>query len=242
MCDVVTYLDAQVRALRLTGARLGTGEDRSVHQHRVAVRRIRSTLRTFAAALPEVGDLDERLREHGARLGEVRDLEVLRETLGGTLDGPTRDRLREAVADDLEARRTAFLAWLRSPEVAALVEDVAAYVAALPEDGPDLTPYVRAARRQARTRLRRAGSDAGRLHRARKAAKRARYAAEVVGDDEAAGRHELVQRHLGTHHDCAVAIEHLRDATPVPDAETAAMIADLEQSAEEARLLAVAKP
>ena len=242
MPDVAAYLDTQVRALRDTGARLGSGEDLSVHRHRVAVRRIRSTLRTFAPVLPDAGDLDERLRQHGARLGEVRDLEVLRETLGGTPEGPARDRVQEALAADLRARRAAVLGWLRSPEVAALVEDLASYVAALPEDEPDLTPYVRAARRKARARLRRAGTDDARLHRARKAAKRARYAAEVVGDEAAADRHELVQRHLGTHHDCAVAIEHLRDAAHATEDETAAMIADLERSAEQARLLAVAKP
>lgn len=237
--SVAGYLDTQAQVLRDTGARLSTGDERSVHQHRVAVRRIRSTLRTFAPMLPDAGDLDARLRDHGARLGEVRDLEVLHETLGGAPEGPSRARLQAAVVEDLEARLADVPAWLGSPAVASLLADVAAYVAALPADEPDPSPYVRAARRRARRRLRRAGTDHASLHRARKAAKRARYAAEVLGDRAAAGPHEHVQTHLGTHHDCAVAILRVREAADVDEDEAEAIVAHLERSAEEARLRAV---
>lgn len=244
MAALADYLSDQVQALQESAARLRAGQERSVHDHRVAVRRLRSTLRTFAEVLPDPGALDRRLAEHGARLGQVRDLEVLFETLGTGARGPARDRLQRAVAADLATARDGLQAWLESPAVAGLVDDLAAYVAALPAAEPDLAPYVRAARKRAQRLLRRAGAHQARLHQARKAAKRARYAAEVVGDTQAAARHEYVQDHLGTHHDCAVAIDHLRNTTMHAGDEeaVAAMVADLQHTAEEARHQALTTP
>ena len=48
------------------------------------------------------------------------------------------------------------------------------------------------------------------LHRARKAAKRARYAAEVTSDKRILKRFKQIQSILGDHQDTVVAREHLR--------------------------------
>lgn len=244
MAALADYLSIQVQALRDSAVRLRGGQERSVHDHRVAVRRIRSTLRTFAEILPDPGDLDRRLQQHGAQLGRVRDLEVLFETLGAGARGPARDRLRQAVAADLDSARAGLQAWLEGSAVSGLVDDLAAYVSALPAEEPDLAPYVRVAQKRARRLLRRAGAQPARLHRARKAAKRARYAAEVVGDTRAAALHEHVQNHLGVHHDCAVAIDHLRSTTTGTGEEeaVATMVADLQHAAEQARHQALSTP
>jgi CHAD domain-containing protein len=75
---------------------------------------------------------------------------------------------------------------------------------------------VKRAGRRADRRLARAGESVERLHEARKAAKRARYAAEAAGGPAATvARHERVQDLLGRHHDLAMAAAFVhRGAVP----------------------------
>jgi CHAD domain-containing protein len=70
------------------GAQRRTNEEERVHQSRVALRRIRSNLRTFRLAVdPSWGtSLRAELAWYGERLGQVRDLHILRDIV--TVKGP----------------------------------------------------------------------------------------------------------------------------------------------------------
>jgi CHAD domain-containing protein len=204
----------------------------------VAVRRYRSTLRTFGPLLPadRTQALDERLRAWGARLGEVRDLEVLVETL--TEHGAGETPLVRDVVAVLAGRRAGLLDDLADPGCAHLVGDATTYARDVEIARGNVKRLARRAGKRARKLLAGAGDDAARLHRARKAAKRARYAAEVVGDGDRARRHAHVQSHLGTHHDCATAIAHLQQA-PAGAHDAVLMAADLGARADRARRAAL---
>ncbi|REE97009.1 CYTH and CHAD domain-containing protein [Thermomonospora umbrina] len=77
---VIGYLAEQVAAVLSFDPKARLGEDDAVHQMRVAVRRIRSALRSFAPLLDarRVAPLEPELKWLADALGEVRDLEVLR--------------------------------------------------------------------------------------------------------------------------------------------------------------------
>ena len=82
------------------------------------------------------------------------------------------------------------------------------------QDGPAAVMYVEDAQRKADKRLRRAGDDIEQLHRARKAFKRARYAAELVEPADSqmqsiARDAQEMQTLLGEHQDAIVAAEFL---------------------------------
>lgn len=68
---------------------------------------------------------------------------------------------------------------------------------------------------------------------ARKAAKRARYAAEAIADDGTAAHWKSVQDALGDHHDCVVAVRHLA-ASGLADEATAPVREELERRAADA--------
>lgn len=79
---------AQATADALNSAQRRTTEVERVHQSRVALRRIRSNLRTFRLALdPGWGtSLRAELGWYGGRLGQVRDLHILQDVV--TITGP----------------------------------------------------------------------------------------------------------------------------------------------------------
>lgn len=236
---VAAYLAEQAREIAAQRAALLTRAETSVHDLRVAIRRYRSTLRTFGSELPPAHRLDERLRAWGSALGEIRDREVLLEVLAGAPAGEMRDELLAEVGADLAVRRVLIQAELRTPSCATLASDVATYAGSVPADARDVAGCVRKAYKQARRRLRRAGTDVERLHRARRAAKRARYAAEVAGRKKAERRHREVQKHLGVQRDCLVALARVEAAGGLADVGATAMVAHLAGRAEAARQQAV---
>ncbi len=77
----------------------------AVHQARVAVRTLRSHLRTFGRLLEGEAPQSDQLRDLGRRLGEVRDREVLLELIRSRIvELPQADRLiAEATVGRLEA-------------------------------------------------------------------------------------------------------------------------------------------
>jgi hypothetical protein len=86
--DVVTsYVAEQLETILGYDPRVRQAEYDSVHKMRVAVRRIRSILRTAARLLDpdRVPRLEAELKWLAGELGEVRDLEVLRERFAGRL-------------------------------------------------------------------------------------------------------------------------------------------------------------
>ncbi|MGW0962048.1 CYTH and CHAD domain-containing protein [Streptomyces gelaticus] len=211
----------------------------SVHQMRVATRRLRSALRTYRKILDrEVTDpVGDELKWLAAELGIDRDQEVLDARLLAHLDGlprtlvlgPVRGRLRiRSVAQGSGSRRRT-VAVLDGKRYLALLESLDALLAA-----PPLLPAAsrapgRALPRAVLKEYRRLAARVGHalelppghdrdvaLHEARKAAKRARYAAEAARPalgrpaKRFAKRMKAVQSLLGDHQDSVVAREALR--------------------------------
>ncbi|HLK01215.1 MAG TPA: CYTH and CHAD domain-containing protein [Streptosporangiaceae bacterium] len=237
---VLAYLRAQAGTLKSLDPMVRKDEPDSVHKMRVATRRLRSTLRSFGNVVRR--DQTERLATElkwlGTVLGAVRDAEVLpahlREALWQTpveqVIGPVQARVAGHFAPVHVAARTALLAAFRSPRYYALLDDLDRLLA-----DPPLTPLAdepaaqvlpataRRARRKVARRMRRARHAAAgqprnaALHRARKAAKRARYAGEAI--TPAVGKKarrftrqmKKLQSVLGEHQDAVIARQAARD-------------------------------
>ncbi|WP_245831444.1 CHAD domain-containing protein [Mycobacterium terramassiliense] len=225
------YLNAQIGQIQIGDSELRGAENRdTIHDTRVATRRFRSTLRVFAKILDAgIGDLDRELKWYAGLLGDVRDCQVQGRRFDEALDampeelilGPVRSRIRNDLqAIELPARarlseamdsdryhrlQAALRRWRDEPPVDQRLSAKA------------LRKRARRAQRKADRRLA-AALDSGddvMLHRARKAAKRARYAAELGKPlDQGAGRtikhYKRIQGLLGDHQDTVVATEALR--------------------------------
>lgn len=212
-----------------------SGDPEAVHQARVATRKLRSHLRTFAPLL-EIEWTDPLRSELGwlaMSLGAVRDNEVLLERL--------RERSRSLPASDarsaasllhileveIETMRTKLLADLGSARYVDLLERLVAAAhapATLPDaDQPAVsllpalasTPW-----RRLRSAVRQLPENPGDpdLHRIRILAKRARYAAEAVAPVAGSGAEGFaraaakLQTVLGEHQDSVTAQAWLRSA------------------------------
>lgn len=222
-----TYLREQIEEIFTRAPELP--DPVAVHRTRVSMRRLRSTLRVFAPLLSadaeQLAYADEELRWFTGVLGEARDRQVQRERFAAALAhlpsddltgvlGPAATWIEEtlhteqvaaeeeigrAVASDrCAALRRLLGAWRREPPVA--------------DTRPGrLRKRARKVAKKAARRLRSVGPDAvdADLHRARKAAKRARYAAEVLGPlghgKKQGERFKKVQQILGVHQDAVVA-------------------------------------
>ncbi|MBL7490547.1 CYTH and CHAD domain-containing protein [Frankia sp. AgB1.9] len=237
---VRAYLVEHTRALLAADARVRLGDPESVHDLRVAARRLRSTLRTFQGLFDPAPALalQARLRELNLLLNAARDGEVQLDRFMaaiGALDdrdvrGPVAARVQGHLGSEHLRGRERALAWMRGPDYLDFVNDLVAFVAIPPYSPLGTRPAGQALRapvRKADRRLRRRvdlalrtpegdGQDAA-LHAARKAAKRLRYAAEAVtpvhGKDAArhARRGKKIQDALGEHQDCVVAQGVLRE-------------------------------
>jgi CHAD domain-containing protein len=225
----VAYLDAQIGQIIRGDLELRRGLD-PIHDTRVAIRRTRSIMRVFAKHLdPAVGAFEAELKWFAGVLGEVRDAQVQQQRFADALDGiapelilgPVRARVgshlqgielpaRKAVDDAMVTERYLHILktlrqWRAEPPIAADIS-----VDALRDDA-------RRATRKARRRLGRSldRGDTELLHGARKAAKRARYAAELVSPvdgsaEQRSEEHKQVQSVLGDHQDAVVAMDVLR--------------------------------
>ncbi|WP_206789880.1 CYTH and CHAD domain-containing protein [Amycolatopsis sp. MtRt-6] len=226
---VVAALREQYGRLRRADVGVRLDVDDSVHQMRVAIRKLRSTLRTFGA-LVEAGPVAGELRWLGRQLSPARDTEVVEARLRAQLDdvpselvfGPLRQFLTRYFAREAEEGRARALTALTSKRYLGVLRALDALV-----EEPVLTA---AARKPAKTGLRKpvrkAASKLSRaeaaarglvgeeleraLHDVRKKAKRARYAADVVkpvyGKKLRAWRKNVkaVQGTLGEHQDTVV--------------------------------------
>jgi CHAD domain-containing protein len=228
------YLTTQINQIVAGDGGLRRGHD-PIHDTRVAIRRLRSTLRVFGKVLDAaaVGDLGDQLKWYAALLGEVRDCQVQLHRLSAALDampdelvfGPVRARIRnELQAIELPARTRVSEA-MDSERYVAIMATLRQWRAE-PPVGQDVTTKAlrkraRRAQRKADRRLAEATSkalqsgDGAMLHRARKAAKRARYAAELCKPvDKRAKRtrkhYKHIQTVLGDHQDTVVATDALR--------------------------------
>lgn len=212
------------------GVRSGTDPE-AVHDARVALRRLRSYLRTFRPILDATwaNALRERMRWLDERLAQARDVDVIlakfeekqREHEVNALPPELMERLRAERDEGHASIRAA----LRHPQYLALLEEIVAAAKAprLAEGAHEpvrraMPKLLRAVFRRARKRVREYDlnrSDAT-LHEVRKAAKHVRYAAECfeeLGGKSAkrlARRAERLQMLLGDHRDTIIAATRLR--------------------------------
>jgi CHAD domain-containing protein len=189
------YMHAQIEQIFQGDVGLRRGQD-PIHDTRVAIRRLRSTLRVFGKLLDQsaIEGVEEELRWFATLIGVVRDCQVQRRRFTTALNelpaelvlGPVASRIdtelqsverpaRDRVSDAMDSPRyldilKTLRRWSTQPPIAAPVSAEALY------------KQVRRAKRKADRRLAAgiAAGDDALLHRARKAAKRARYAAELV--------------------------------------------------------------
>jgi CHAD domain-containing protein len=191
----------QVAELHRRDCDVRRGVDDGVHQLRVACRRLRGALATYRPLLErEVTDpVRDDLQWLARGLGGARDAEVARARLHGLVDelpadlvvGPVRRRLDEHYAARLGTEGADAGETLASVRYLQLLERLDTLVAAPPwtavagDPADDLVDHVAQDRKrlQARVRAVRKSDPAGSeeaWHDVRKAAKRLRYAAEVL--------------------------------------------------------------
>ena len=249
-------LTASADELVRCDARLRAGEyAEAVHEARVAVRRLRSDLRTLALALdrPWACTLREKMRWLGDELGAARDAGVLLDRLADDLEQLPEAwavRAREALEPWSAARDAACArigTMVGEPRYTALLEEIVA-AARDPKigerAGTDACTLAAEVMRDAWKALRKAVRRRSRpatdleLHRIRIKAKRVRYAAEAVASvigkpaRTFARKVEALQTVLGEHHDAVVAYARLRqDAGSGEHAFVAGELAALEREA-----------
>ncbi|MEV4573741.1 CYTH and CHAD domain-containing protein [Nonomuraea jabiensis] len=214
---------------------LADHDDDTVHKMRVAVRRIRSVLRTHARLLDgeRVAELEAELKWLAGELGTVRDLEVLTARFDRHLaerrmeSRAGRESLDRLAAEEREARR-ALKHTLRSPRYFAVLAALDDFIADPPFRGRAhrkatrvLPGLLAGSWRKVQSRYGRAerlpeGAERDRmLHSTRKAAKRARYTAEAAADilgkpaTKLAKQAEKLQETLGSRQDALVAQDWL---------------------------------
>ena len=235
-------LSQHVRHLLLADVSVRRDLPDSVHQMRVAARRLRSALSTFAPLMdPEVdAALREELKWMASELGAIRDTEVMLERLddhAGRLDDPADTARARSVIDPLltarlAAARSSALAALRSDRHQQLVDDLMSAAidppvtdAAFGTCDEVLLPLVARTWRRLRRTIEALELDgpSPTWHAARIKAKQARYAADAVapifGKDMSryAARMSEVTELLGDHQDAHIAQTILRELAAHPE-------------------------
>lgn len=222
-------------------------EDDAVHQMRVAARSLRSLMQTYGPLLqPGPTDkLEAQLQLLGRLLSTARDAEVMRDEVAdraraqdGLIDAHVVKRLQDTKQAEYDDAHEALLRELESAEYFAILDALDSYVAELPLAD-------QAEKSQARKKLYKcAAKDVERvlksarladqqedeehrielLHKARKRAKRLRYAMENVSEPSGfsfGGKLETrvkaahkVQKILGEHRDSVMFQQYVRDTAP----------------------------
>jgi CHAD domain-containing protein len=220
------------------------GDDpEGVHKMRVAVRRLRSVLRTAKPILDAraVDDVRRELDWLGRLLGAVRDAEVLSAALKADIarlnggDAMRAAGLLDPLQHERSTARARLLAALDDPRYASLL----AALRSIANDPPVVDTRrpldklaakdLRRIRRQRSKHLRRLND--GQLHKQRIRVKRARYAAELVepSTGKKAARFveaaKEVQDVLGAHQDGVVASRRLRELARKSPSRGAALVA-----------------
>jgi CHAD domain-containing protein len=236
---LAAYWRAQAALLPALDPMIRRDEPDSVHDMRVATRRLRSTLKSSGQvlSLPGISGLRSELKWLGGVLGQARDNEVLASHLQAMLAdlpaelviGPVQARVSAHFAPRAASARAALLEALDSDRYVTLLNELDQFLSdfraaaeAAPAGGT-LPAAVRRAGRRVRKRARQAvRAPAGparetALHETRKAAKDARYTAEAA--EPAAGkkarrlarRMKRLQSVLGDHHDAVQARDLVRE-------------------------------
>jgi len=227
---VLAYVRWQARAITRYDPLVRRDEPDAVHQMRVATRRARSALQAYGEIIERARtqSLCDELKWLAAVLGHARDAEVLLDRLTGELTrippdlvtGPVSARIDGHFGAELGQARRAAVRTLDGRRYLSLLDGLDGLIA-----HPPLTPLAvrragkalgkpmrRAARRleRALAAVPQAPDKDTAIHEARKAAKRARYAAEVAAPalggaaKRQASRAKGLQGLLGDHHDSVV--------------------------------------
>ncbi|MFJ4921931.1 CHAD domain-containing protein [Streptomyces sp. NPDC088725] len=236
---VLAYLRKQADAIVAHDPAVRRDLPDAVHQMRVATRRMRSAFRSYRAVLDRTvtDPIGEELKWLAGELGVDRDQEVLEHRLTAATDavpgtlllGPVRARLQIWTLTERVDSRNRTLALLDSPRYLALLDTIDALLANPPlrkaadRDAAGVLPravlkdYHRLAGRIEHAQTLAPGETRDlALHDARKAAKRARYAADAArpalggSAKRLARRMKALQTVLGDHQDSVVARETLR--------------------------------
>ncbi|MEV4124029.1 CYTH and CHAD domain-containing protein [Nocardia sp. NPDC049707] len=230
------YLSPQIDMIFAGDVALRRGED-PIHDTRVATRRLRSTLRVFGKLLDRcaISAVEDELQWYAGALGDVRDCHVQHRRLADQMNklppelvlGPVAARIDATLLARQVPSRNALTEAMDSTRYLGLLATLHTWQSHPPFNGRlrrrELVQRARAAARKADRRLATALHDQRHesLHRARKAAKRARYAAELL---ELAGKrrqakpnikyYKKIQRVLGDYNDGIVSSRFLwRTAT-----------------------------
>ena len=227
---VASYLTEQIDNIFDGDLGLRRGSD-PIHDTRVAIRRLRSTVRVFGKLMDRsaIGHVDDELKWYAGLLGDVRDCQVQRRRFQEALDqlppelvlGPVAGRINTDLQSDQLRARKVVGETMDSQRYLDLLATLQRWRTEPPlTEPPTLKAVNKRARRAARKADRRLteaieAGDGALLHRARKAAKRARYAAELrVPVDKRAKKtvkhYKRIQTVLGDHQDCVVACDVLR--------------------------------
>lgn len=229
---LTAYVSGQIDAIFDGDMQLRRGQD-PIHDTRVAIRRLRSTMRVFGKLLDRSATehLDQELKWFAGLLGEVRDRQVQRRRFREVLDdwppelvlGPVATRINSDLHSEQLRARTAVSEAMDSQRYLDVLATLQRWRADPPlttrPTAKKLDKRASRAERKADRRLSAAvkAGDDSMLHRARKAAKRARYAAELrrpmdksAAVKKAEKHFKRIQRVLGDHQDSVVASDVLR--------------------------------
>jgi CHAD domain-containing protein len=238
--DVVgDYVSEQCTVINDSENQLRAGEN-VIHTTRVAVRRLRSTIRVFSELFDpsEAGHLEEELVWWAGLLGNVRDMDILAQRQAALLDelpaelilGPVASTIQAELAVQRKQAMDAMLEALDSERYRKLVglmhhwRSDPPFTAAADASADSIDSAIKKARKKVGKRLdaaaaaRRAGEPSDELfHRARKASKRHRYAVEaavpVWGSkaDKIISQRKDLQDVLGNYQDSIVSAAFLRE-------------------------------
>jgi CHAD domain-containing protein len=233
------YISEQCTVIIDSEAQLRAGEN-VVHTTRVAVRRLRSTIRVFADLFEpsEAEHLEEELVWCADLLGTVRDLDILAERQAALLAelpaelilGPVASTIDTELAVRRKQAADAVMEALNSErfrKLIGLAHHWRSDVPFIPDASAALkgiNPPIKKVSKKANKRLttavaaRRAGEPSDELfHRARKASKRYRYAVEAAEPvwgskaDKIISERKDLQDLLGNHQDAIVSAAFLRE-------------------------------
>jgi CHAD domain-containing protein len=233
------YISEQCTVIIDSEGQLRAGED-VVHTTRVAVRRLRSTIRVFADLFDssEAEHLEEELVWWANLLGAVRDLDILMlrqaallaELPAELILGPVSSTIQAELAVRRKQAADAITDALNSERYRKLIglahhwRSDAPFTATADAAADAINPAITKAKNKARKRLstavaaRRAAEPSDELfHRARKASKRYRYAVEAAQPvwgskaDKIVLKRKDLQDLLGNHQDGIVSAAFLRE-------------------------------
>jgi CHAD domain-containing protein len=233
------YITEQCTVIIDSEAELRAGEN-VIHKVRVAVRRLRSTIRVFADLFDaeQGARLEEELVWWAALLGRVRDIDILtqrQQTLLAELPpelilGPVESTITEELAVQRKQAMDELLAALSSERYRKFIgmmhhwRSDPPFTAAAEASADSIDVAIKKARKKAGRRLaeavaaRRADEPSDELfHRARKASKRHRYAVEAAlpvwgpKADKIISERKDLQDLLGSHQDSIVSAAFLRE-------------------------------